>query len=257
MCGRFTLRTPVEEIAEIFGVEDVGGLDLPPRYNIAPTQPVAVVRRSGEDGRRKLALLRWGLLPGWVKDPADWPTLINARAETLHRRPAFEDALRFRRCLVPADGFFEWKREGGGKQPYYVRAADGAPLAFAGLWERWTGEDGEPVESCTIVTTGANELVRPLHDRMPLILGPDARERWLDPELRRRRELEPLLRSSPAEGLVAYPVSREVNRPEVDDPACIEPLGSEAPEPAAEEALERATEEPAEEVPDIEQLRLL
>lgn len=226
MCGRFTLATPISEIAGMFGVEEVPDPDLPARYNIAPTQPIAVVRQGSQgsdDARRELALLRWGLLPGWVKDPEDWPTLVNARAETLHAKPAFEDAFRFRRCLVPADGFYEWRRERGGKQPYYVRSADGRPLAFAGLWERWTGSD-EAVESCTIVTTDANELLRPLHDRMPVILDAEARERWMDPRLRVPDALAELLLPCPSGKLVAFPVSRAVNRADADGPGCIEPL---------------------------------
>lgn len=223
MCGRFTLKTPVAEIAEIFGVEGMPEADLPARYNIAPTQPVAVVRGAGEGDVRELALLRWGLLPGWVKDPEDWPTLINARAETLGRKPAFEDALRFRRCLVPADGFYEWRRERGGKQPYYVRRADDRPMAFAGLWERWTGSD-DAVESCTIVTTDANPLLAPLHDRMPAILDAEAQARWMDPRLRSAEALGELLRPFPSERLLAYPVGRAVNRADADGPACIEAL---------------------------------
>lgn len=229
MCGRFTLRTPIPELARIFdaaAAEDLS--DLPPRYNIPPTEPIVVVRARAEeepeDGPgRELARLRWGLLPGWVEDPKDWPTLINARAETLDRKPAFEDAFRFRRCLVPADGFFEWRREGSGKQPYFVRTAEEGPMAFAGLWERWTGAD-EPVESCAIVTTDANEMLARIHERMPVILDEKARERWMDPRLKTREALTELLRPFPSERLVAYPVSRAVNRTDAEGPECIEPL---------------------------------
>ncbi|MFQ5679025.1 MAG: SOS response-associated peptidase [Gemmatimonadota bacterium] len=224
MCGRFTLKTPVAEVARLFEADVPPEVDLPPRYNIAPTQPVVAVRLRGSSGERELALLRWGLLPAWVKDPAEWPTLINARAETLDRKPAFEDAVRGRRCLVPADGFYEWRRERGGKQPYYVRARDGSLLAFAGLWEERTDASGETLASCTIVTTDANSLLRPLHDRMPVMLDVGGQARWLDPKLRSYRELEPLLRPVAAERLVVHPVSRVVNRTEVDDPSCIEPL---------------------------------
>lgn len=251
MCGRFTLKTPVAEIAEIFGVEGGREIDLPARYNIAPTQPVAVVRSTGEEGARELALLRWGLLPGWVKDPEDWPTLINARAETLDRKPAFEDAFRFRRCLVPADGFYEWRRERGVKQPYYVRGADERPLAFAGLWERWTGSD-EAVESCTIVTTDANPLLAPLHDRMPAILDADAQARWMDPHLRSPEALGELLRPFPPERLLAYPVGRAVNKADADGPVCIEPLADREEwrgrPPASERDAGRAPD--AESAPD-------
>lgn len=228
MCGRFTLSTPVDELARLFGAE-LGALEpVSARYNIAPTDPIVVVRRRSE-GDRELTLLRWGLLPSWVRDPADFPTLINARAESLHRKPAFQDALRERRCLVPADGFFEWRRENG-KQPYFVRAREGGPLAFAGLWERWVAPDGQPVESCTVVTTEANELVRPLHDRMPAILRPEGRERWMDPTVRRLADLRELLRPAPSELLTAHRVSRRVNRTEEEGADLIQPTDQERDE---------------------------
>lgn len=236
MCGRFTLETSISEVAGIFDAAAPDELaDLPARYNIAPTQPILVVRGAAREagagadgGSRELALVRWGLLPGWVEDPEDWPPLINARAETLDRKPAFEDAFRFRRCLVPADGFFEWRREGGGKQPYLVRARAEGPMTFAGLWERWVGPEGA-VESCTIVTTDANELLRPIHDRMPAILDSTAGARWIDPHLRIPDALAGLLRPFPSESLIAYPVSRAVNRADAEGPACVEPLEDRDP----------------------------
>lgn len=224
MCGRFTLETPIQEVARLFQADEPGDVDLPPRYNIAPTQPVLVVRPKVRNGGRELAVLRWGLVPGWVKDPGNWPTLINARAESLDHKPAFKSALQFRRCLIPADGFFEWRRERDGKQPYFIHSVDRSPLAFGGLWEEWGGGGQEPVQSCTIVTTEANTLVRPLHDRMPLILDGEAQEAWLDASTHTYGRLKALLRPPPPEGLAAYPVSRAVNRPEADGPDCIQPL---------------------------------
>lgn len=250
MCGRFTLRTPAPELARLFGLDRVDPSELAPRYNIAPTQPIPTVRerpvagtsRAGGRGAerpprgpRELAFLRWGLLPGWVEDPRDWPTLINARAESLDRKPAFRDALRERRCVVPADGFFEWRREGGRKQPYLVRLEGGGPFAFAGLWERWRGRrDGEEaeVESCTIVTTEANELLRPLHDRMPVILRAEDLDLWLDPDARHYGELEALLQPLPSELLEVTPVSPRLNSPDEDDADVLEPVGKTARHPS-------------------------
>lgn len=225
MCGRFTLRSSPAAVAEHFGLDPAGLPDLPPRYNIAPTQPVAAVAPSSEGEVRSLALLRWGLVPHWVKDPDDFPTLINARAETAPEKPAFRDAFGSRRCLVVADGFYEWEKPDGGgpKQPYYVRRPDGGPFGFAGLWERWSGGEGRTVDSCTILTTEANELLRPIHDRMPVVLDRAHHDAWLDPASS-RSQLEALLRPAPDDALRAFPVSRRVNSPEHDDPACIEPL---------------------------------
>lgn len=240
MCGRFTLSTPLPELARLFGAE-LGALEpVTARYNIAPTDPIVVVRRHPEGGGRELTLLRWGLLPSWVRDPRDFPTLINARAESLHRKPAFKDALRERRCLVPADGFYEWRQENG-KQPYFVRAREPEPLAFAGLWERWLAPDGEPVETCTVITTDANELVRPLHDRMPAILTPAGRERWMDPSVRRLADLREMLRPIPAELLVAHRVGRRVNRTEEEGPELIEPMPDAGRERPRGSAAQRAS----------------
>src|SRR5262245_35107324 len=175
MCGRFTLATSRAQLADLFRL--AGGPELPLRYNIAPTQPVPVVRAAG-DGRA-LALARWGLIPRWATDPAIGNRLINARSETVAEKPSFRDAFRKRRCLIPATGFYEWAKTAGGKQPYHFRLLDGRPFAFAGLWERWD-RGGEPVESCTILTTAANAVVRPVHERMPVILPAEAFAAWLD-----------------------------------------------------------------------------
>jgi putative SOS response-associated peptidase YedK len=229
MCGRFTVKTPVTESAELFEVDCFDpAADLGPRFNIAPTQPVAAIRRGAAsdaaERRKELALLRWGLLPRWTEDATRLPTLINARAESLDRKPAFRDSLRDRRCLVVADGFYEWRAEGGGKQPYYVRLRSQQPVAFAGLWDRWSGGAEGPLDSCAIVTTDANDLLAPLHDRMPVILSPGDRELWLDPTVKLYAELEAMLQPFPSESLEVYPVDRRVNRPLFDEPRCVEPI---------------------------------
>ena len=222
MCGRFTLRAPASAVAEEFALFDV--VPFQPRFNVAPTQPVAVVRRlSAEEPRRELAWLRWGLIPGWATDPAIGGRMINARAETAAEKPAFRAALRRRRCLVVADGFYEWQKTGRAKQPYFLRLRDDRPFGFAGLWESWEGPDHAAIESCTILTTEANELVRSIHDRMPVIVAPADYERWLDPGVQSADAVRPLLRPYPSEAMTAYPVGPRVNSPAHDDPACIQP----------------------------------
>jgi putative SOS response-associated peptidase YedK len=199
---------PIFEHAELF-----------PRYNIAPTQEVLAVRQPDASGP-EAAWLRWGLVPSWSHAPHGG--MINARAETLARQPSFRAAFRKRRCLVLADGFYEWKATNGGKQPYYLRLADGSPFAFAGISER-AEVDGKHLESCAIVTTDANELVRPLHDRMPVILAREDFSLWLDPNRHGDAELQALLRPFPSSAMTAYPVSTRVNSPRHDAPDCIEP----------------------------------
>jgi Uncharacterized conserved protein len=206
----------------LFGL-DAAPEELPPRYNIAPSQLVAVVRRT-EKANWELAMLRWGLVPRWAKAPDSGYRMINAKAETLAERPAFRAAFRLRRCLIPASGFFEWKREDTRKQPYYIRRKNGEPFAFAGLWEHWTGKDGDIIESCTIITTAANAYLRLLHDRMPVILAPDAHALWLNPSLHDPADLEPLLRPCHPDEITAYPVGLRVNSPKNDTPDLIDPL---------------------------------
>ncbi len=225
MCGRYSLTTPVEAVGRLFQVAERPNLE--PRYNIAPSQDAPVVR-AGEAGGRRLGMLRWGLIPSWAKEARVGYRMINARAETVAQKPAFRGAFRQRRCLVPADGFYEWRKLGKAKQPYRITLADGGPFAFAGLWERWRASDGQAVESFTIITTEANPLLRPIHDRMPVILDAADYDAWLDtagvaPEEAARR-LRPYL----AEGLVAVPVSTRVNSPKNDDVACIVPLEDHA-----------------------------
>jgi len=212
-------------------------VDLPgvqPHFNIPPSAQVLAVRRlPGHEGRQ-LVPLQWGLIPAWAKDPAIGNRLINARAETAPDKPSFRDAFRRRRCLVLADSFFEWKKQGGKKEPYLLRLRDSRPLAFAGLWERWQSPDERAVETCTILTTEANELVRPLHNRMPAILEPGDYERWLDPGLQDKEKLVPLLHPFPAEKMTAYPVSQLVNDPRHDDAKCLEPSEKDEAAPATE-----------------------
>jgi putative SOS response-associated peptidase YedK len=218
MCGRFTLRTPVADLVEVF--ELLRKPELKPRYNIAPKQPVAVVHQSGKD--REFSSMRWGLVPSWWKDPMAAATLINARAETLAAKRAFRDAFQRRRCLIPADGFYEWRKsEGTNKQPYYVRLKNDRPFAFAGLWEHWEGSGSSAIESCVIVTTEANVLLRLLHDRMPAILPSEDFGRWLDPDSEDTSDLVGLLRPYPPAEMSVYPVSTLVNSPRNDSPECI------------------------------------
>jgi putative SOS response-associated peptidase YedK len=221
MCGRYTLRSPGPLIARIFGLAADPG--LAPRYNIAPSQAVAVVRQA--DGERRLDMLRWGLVPSWARDPSMGNRMINARGETVHDKPAFRTAFRRRRCLVPADGFYEWQQQDHGKQPFYIRMREERPFAIAGLWEHWTGPDGEPLETCTLITTAPNELLAPIHDRMPVILPPAAWTTWLDPDNQDTELLRALLLPYPANDMTAYPVGRRVNNPRSDDPECIAAVG--------------------------------
>lgn len=222
MCGRFTLSNPDPlAIAEAFGVHGVP--DLPPRYNIAPTQAVATVVRDTERNANCLVLMRWGLIPSWAKDPTISARLINARAETVREKPSFRAALRRRRCLIVADGFFEWQTlPDGPKQPLFITLKNGDLFAFAGLWERWTEpESGAMLTTCTIITTLANELIAPLHNRMPVILPRADYDAWLDPSQSDPAQLMPLLRPYPAEDMTYYPVSRLVNDVRNDSPQVI------------------------------------
>ena len=217
MCGRYLLTASPEEIEALFGYLD--GEAFPPRYNIAPTQPIAIVRMW--HGARRFALIRWGLVPRWVKDPGQFSLLINARNETLTDKPAFRDAVRYRRCLVPASGFYEWRREpGGGKVPFWIKPRSGEPLAFAGLWETWAGADGSEIDSACIVTTAANADVGPIHDRMPVIIGPADYKSWLAGST---DEAMALMGPARAGFLETARVSTRVNSARNDDPSVLEP----------------------------------
>lgn len=220
MCGRFTLSQPVEAIASIFQLSEIPKLE--PRYNIAPTQLVPTLHKSERD-ERQFQMLRWGLIPSWAKDPAIGNKLINARAETVAEKPSFRSAFRHRRCLVIADGFYEWRRQDGKKQPFYFRLHDGQPFAFAGLWEHWQDSMGEVIDSCTIITTEANEILQPIHDRMPVILNPKDYDLWLDP-VEKPEQLQQLLQSYSSTEMTSYPVSTKVNKPTNDTPELINSL---------------------------------
>jgi putative SOS response-associated peptidase YedK len=236
VCGRFTLTSPAQAIAEAFGVEPPA--DLAPRYNIAPSQDVLVVR-AAESGERTIAPVRWGLVPWWSKEIPRSLSTINARAESAAEKPAFRDPFRQRRCLVPANGFYEWQPSPGGRggprQPFLARLRGGEPFAIAGLWERWRPRarsdgpsapgagDGERLESCAILTTAPNPLMAPIHDRMPVLLPPEAWDLWLDPREHDVERLRAILRPFPAEAMEAIPVTPWVNDPRHDDPRCVEP----------------------------------
>jgi putative SOS response-associated peptidase YedK len=222
MCGRFSLGTSATTLAAQFDLADLPAWT--PRYNIAPTQPVATVVRQSGDVPRAFKVDRWGLVPPWAKDPGIGARLINARAETVATKPAFRKAFRERRCLILADGFYEWQRQGRRKQPFYFRLRDGRPFAFAGLWEHWDDPEGGARDSCTILTTTANLVVGAIHNRMPVILAPQDYALWLDPAVQAADRLQPLLHPYPAEEMLAYPVSLRVNNPGNDSPECIEPL---------------------------------
>jgi putative SOS response-associated peptidase YedK len=209
------------DLAPTLAQEDATDAPWRPRYNIAPTQQVAAIRTHAGSPQRELAWMRWGLIPSWADDPAIGNRMINARGETLAEKPAYREAFRRRRCLIPADGFYEWKQGAKPKQPNYIYLKNEQPFAFAGLWESWQ-HAGQTIESCTIITTEANELLRPLHERMPVILGPDDYETWLDASIQNPERLEPLLVPYPADRMTLYPVSSAVNSPRCDDASCLE-----------------------------------
>ncbi len=213
------MKTPIDVLAEYFEVEDHPS-SLAPNYNIAPTQEVAAVVE--EDEKRKLEVFRWGLIPSWAKDPSIGNKMINARAETVSEKPSFRSAFKKRRCLIVADGFYEWQKTDNGKQPYHFRMKDSSPFAFAGLWEAWDGQ-GEEIRSCSIVTTDANDLMNEIHHRMPVILHPENYGVWLDQGFAEKEALTDLLRPYPSDEMEAYPVSRRVNKPANNEPSVIEP----------------------------------
>jgi putative SOS response-associated peptidase YedK len=219
MCGRFTQHHTIDELIERFEVGLVE-YETEPRYNIAPTQTVTAIVQNDE---REMVGLQWGLIPYWAKDAKIASQLINARAETLAEKPSFKNALAKRRCLIPADGFYEWKKQKGGSQPYYIRRRDGGLFAFAGLWEEWKSPEGELRQTCTIITTEPNELMASLHHRMPVILKPQHEAEWLDPAAHYAPALTQLLQTYPDGELEAMPVSRAVNSPAQDDASLIQP----------------------------------
>ncbi len=223
MCGRFSLSSSVAEIAAVFGVESD---DLPPRYNIAPSQSVAAIVRLPDTSKPQLQMLQWGLIPAWAKDPKIGYKLINARAETVSEKPSFRSAFRQRRCLIPTTGFYEWQQVAGSrqKQPYFIGLQDERLFAFAGLYERWESPGGDILETCTIITTAANDLVEPIHDRMPVILDRNDYNLWLDPSFGEIGSLQTLLKPYPAVEMKIYPVSSLVNSPKNDSAECRQPI---------------------------------
>jgi len=227
MCGRITLKAPAGEIAAQFDLTVPPALE--PRYNIAPTQPVLAVRRDPA-GVRSGDLLRWGLIPPWSPDPRVGAKMFNARSETVVDKPAFREAFAERRCLIPASGFYEWRKQGKQRQPYYFFAADERLLALAGLWERWEYPGGEVIESCSILTTAANRLMKRIHHRMPVILSDEDHERWLATEPGRAADLMPLLRPSAESLLRRWPVAPLVGSVKNDGPELIAPARDDPPD---------------------------
>jgi len=219
VCGRFVLKITSAEIAGHFELQEAP--ELSPLYNIAPIQSIPIIRAPA--GTRECSMARWGLIPAWSKEPKTEYSTFNARAETVSTKPAFRAAFHQRRCIIPASGFYEWLRSGASKSPYYISLKDSQPFAFAGLWERWEKE-GQIVESCTIIVTGANDLMMPIHDRMPVILATEDYDRWLDPKIVDAARIQSFLKPCPSQWLQAYPVSPAVNNSRNEGEALIKPL---------------------------------
>ena len=222
MCGRFTLNTPAQIIAEFFKLSEVP--DIKPRYNIAPTQSIATVTVDSKKIERQFQFMRWGLIPSWAKNMKIGSHTINARSETVAEKPAFRSAIKHRRCLIIADGFYEWQPQGKKKQPYYFTMANSEQFAFAGLWENWESPEAKNIVSCSIITTAANETVHPVHDRMPVILPEGDWEEWLDPSVNTSQQVLPLLKPYASAAMIANAVSAIVNSPTRDSPECIQAI---------------------------------
>jgi putative SOS response-associated peptidase YedK len=225
MCGRYRLSRRKEILEEHFDAADWQD-DWTSRYNIAPTQPVPVIRQNPKEPVRQISTMRWGLIPSWAKDTSGAARMINARSETAHTLPAFREAMKLRRCLVPADGFYEWQRRGSATQPFCFEVGDGGLFAFAGLWERWRDPSGQWVKSCTILTTTPNAVTSAVHDRMPVILDPDSYDLWLDPGMPNVAAISELLTPYDSRLMRCYPVSSRVNHVANDDEACSAPAES-------------------------------
>jgi putative SOS response-associated peptidase YedK len=219
MCGRFSLSQTAEALAQDFHVQTVP--EVEPQYNIAPTHMVLAVLYNPDSKKREFKRLHWGLIPSWAKDSKLGSKLINARAETVVEKPAFRSAFKHRRCLIVADGFYEWQQQAGRKQPFYFRLQNQQPFGFAGLWEQWESSAKQSIASCTILTTQPNELVQPFHDRMPVILQQQDYDLWLDPQVQTPEPLQPLLHPYPASSMSAYPVSTAVNNPKYNSQECV------------------------------------
>lgn len=218
MCGRFILTSPGKDLAEHFGL--LTEPELSPRYNIAPTTEVATIRLEPGSNSRRLTYLKWGLIPFWAKDTSIGSNLINARCETLSQKPAFRAAFKSRRCLIPANGFYEWMKTKERKQPYLIQMTNGSLFAFAGLWEHWEGQENVVLESCTIITTESNDFLRPIHDRMPVIISSKDYDSWLIPKVSGRDLLQPY----PSSEMIYFPVNPRVNRAVYGNPDCVEPV---------------------------------
>jgi putative SOS response-associated peptidase YedK len=237
MCGRYCIISPPEAIRQLFRYPEQP--NFPPRYNIAPTQPVPIVRM--ENGERHFTLVRWGLIPAWVKDPKGFSLLINARGESVNDKPAFRNAMKRRRCLFPADGFYEWKGEGAAKRPYFARPVQGGPIAYAGLWETWTGPNGEEMETAAIITTQANAEMATVHHLAPAIVAPEQFDFWLDCANVDEKLAAELIARAPDDTMEVYEVSNAVNRVANDSSMLVEPHSADAsPQETAPKPSRRA-----------------
>jgi len=221
MCGRFALGIPPYSIIEFFNIEDL--IEYEPRFNIAPTQSVPAIVQDKESHKRVLKMFHWGLIPYWAKDMKIGSRLINARSETVTTKPSFREAFKHRRCLIPTTGFYDWEKQSKRKQPYHIKMKDNEPFAFAGLWESWEGGKSV-IESCTILTTEANKAIQSIHDRMPVILKPEDYDMWIDSDNTDSESLEQLLKPFLSDISEVYPISNYVNKPQHDNPQCIQPL---------------------------------
>ncbi len=220
MCGRFEIHSTLEIIAKVFGIDSIT-FDYQPNYNVAPSHDILLVVN---DGKRRLVRSRWGFVPSWSKELSAGYKMINARAESVADKPSFRQAFQNQRCLVVADGFYEWKKEGTKKRPFYIRLKSGKPLGFAGLYSIWKSPEGEQICTSTIITIDANEIVQPLHDRMPVIASPDAYDLWLDPDIHDKSLLQNILKSFSSEELEAYEVTQKVNSPKNSTPENIQKI---------------------------------
>ena len=222
MCGRFTRKENFKQLAETLGLAHLPSLE--PRYNIAPSQMIGCVRTNPSTRETEYVQLKWGLVPSWAKDSGIGHSLINARAETVADKPSFRKAFKQQRCVILADGFYEWKREGKSKQPYYIHLKDNRPFVFAGLWDHWEKGEGAPINSCTLITTGPNAVMEPIYHRMPVILNPGDYSLWLDLAVQDSTRLSPLLQPYPSEDMEAFPISPLVNNPRNDTRLCVQPF---------------------------------
>ena len=229
MCGRYRLTRSQKQLMDSF--DAYGEFEVLPRYNIAPSQPVVTIRQDSHEPVRRFSTMRWGLVPSWAKDPSVGYKTINARSETVASTASFREPFKSQRCLIPANGFYEWKKDGKTKQPYCFEVNNGELFAFAGLWDRWRSPQGEVIESCTILTTTPNSLLSDIHDRMPVILSPDNYDLWLDPGFRDTASVAAMLKPFDSSMMRRYPVSNRVNQVQNDDAECAKPLGCE-PSPA-------------------------